>query len=143
MSTLEARFWPKVGYAEALECWPWTASLNDGGYGQIYMDGRPHRAHRVAYELLRGEIPAGLQLDHLCRVRSCVNPWHLEPVTNEVNTERGELRLVIRPPRAECPSGHPYSPENTRIDPEGYRRCRTCERTQSLASYYRRKAVAR
>lgn len=137
------RFWRKVAPADALECWLWTASLNSGGYGQFMLAGRPQRAHRLAYAELVAEVPAGLSLDHLCRVRRCVNPWHLDPVTNAVNTARGDLVPgASQRAKTECPSGHPYDEANTRRDTDGHRRCRTCERTQSLAGYYRRKALA-
>lgn len=136
------RFWSKVSGGDFTECWLWTASLNDSGYGQFAVDGRPLRAHRVAYELMIAPIPDGLQLDHLCRVRACVNPWHLEPVTNEVNTERGEFRSTRPLTKTHCRHGHEFTDDNTRIDPQGYRRCRTCERRDSLAGYYRRKARA-
>ncbi|SIN33573.1 HNH endonuclease signature motif containing protein [Mycobacteroides abscessus] len=142
MRTLDERFWEKVRPAGALECWQWGASLNDGGYGQIYVHEvrRPIRAHRVAWELLRGEIPTGLVIDHLCRNRRCVNPWHMDLVTNEVNIERGEFRSSRPPLKTHCPSGHAYAGENVRIAKAGYRVCRSCERAQSLAGYYRRKA---
>src|SRR5690606_3222267 len=68
-------------------CWIWTASRNHKGYGQIKRDGRPAKAHRVVYELYEGPIPAGMQLDHICHERACVNPEHLRPVTNKANTE--------------------------------------------------------
>ena len=145
MSRLGQRFWSKVAVAPALDCWPWLASLNTGGYGQFMLDGRPQRAHRLAYEELRAEIPAGLQLDHLCRNRRCVNPWHLEPVTNAVNTARGMLPLINgerQRSKTHCANGHPYNADNTRLDPKWHRRCRACERAQSLAGYYRRKANA-
>lgn len=134
------RFWEKVDRRGDGECWRWLASLNDGGYGQISINGRPHRAHRVAYELVRGPIPDGLVIDHECRNRWCVNPWHLEPVTNEVNIDRGLFHKSPRALKVKCPSGHEYSDENTRIDRRGHRRCQTCERRQSLDGYYRRKA---
>lgn len=87
--TVEERFWAKVTPAAADECWIWTACMNAAGYGSFTVashDTRP--AHRVAYELLRAEIPAGLHIDHLCSTPSCVNPWHMEPVTPEVNQQR-------------------------------------------------------
>lgn len=73
------------------ECWSWTAALAGGGYGTFRVDGRNVPAHRWAYEFLRAAIPPRLDLDHLCRNRRCVNPWHLEPVTRSVNNLRGAL----------------------------------------------------
>ena len=143
--TYGERFWSKVEVAPIEECWNWLASLNNSGYGQFAIDNRPHRAHRIAWEELRGEIPAGLVMDHLCRNRACVNPWHLEPVTHAVNIARGsgaakagQFSLA----KTHCPSKHPYDETNTRLDRNGHRRCRICERTQSLAGYYKRKAAA-
>jgi hypothetical protein len=88
---LPTRFWPKVTPAAAEDCWEWVAKRNNRGYGVIYdnIAKTSVLAHRAAYEMLRADIPEGLQLDHLCRNRGCVNPWHLEPVTNRVNTLRG------------------------------------------------------
>jgi hypothetical protein len=95
-------------------------------------------AHRWSYEYHVGPIPDGLQLDHLCRVRRCVNPWHLEPVTNRVNSQRGKAGAVnaARQEAKEfCPYGHPYSPENTyqRPDRNG-RDCRRCMRARAKVS---------
>lgn len=102
-------------------CWLWVSSIDQQGYGMS-------RAHRVAYTVLRGPIPAGLVLDHLCRVRNCINPDHLEPVTIATNTRRG-----IRPPsvkKTECLRGHPFDEANTRIRPDGTRKCRTCSNAE-------------
>src|SRR5687768_15914191 len=73
------RFWSKVNKRGAGGCWLWAGSTGRGGYGQYFYDGRMRKPHRIAYELLVGPIPEGLQLDHLCSVRTCVNPTHLEP----------------------------------------------------------------
>lgn len=81
-ATAPARFWPKV--AEDGDCWAWTGYRQPSGYGQF----DKQYAHRWAFEHLRSEIPEGLELDHLCRVRHCVNPWHLEPVTHAENHRR-------------------------------------------------------
>ncbi len=120
-------------------CWLWTGYLNKGGYGGFKLPSRMHLAHRVAYELLREPIPAGLDLDHLCRVRSCVNPWHLEPVDRKENVRRGigvglkgglasQARAALI---THCPSMHPYDEANTFIDTKGWRRCRECNRARA------------
>jgi hypothetical protein len=117
-------------------CWLWTGALKVNGYAQLQVGGRTGKrlyAHRVAYELLVGPIPDGLQLDHLCRVRHCVNPAHLEPVTARENVRRGEPAQ-----RTHCPKGHEYTAENTFVKTGGWRECRTCYRARNRA-YYRRK----
>ena len=128
--TLEQRFFAKVRRGQAWECWMWTASNTGFGYGQMWIpaEQRLRLAHRISYEWFIGPIPEGLDIDHLCRVRSCVNPFHLEPVTRAVNLLRG---VQARPPKPACKWGHAYTPENTlyqkRNTPSGRQRvCRTC-----------------
>ena len=138
MQTLEERFWPKVEKTE--ECWNWKASLNGRGYGQIgvVINGKPKNcvAHRIAYELVKGPIPEGLTLDHLCRNRLCVNPDHLEPVTNKENIMRGTGMSVINSKKTHCPQGHPLIKGNLIPNKlkQGVRRCLTCARIQRRAS---------
>jgi hypothetical protein len=132
--TIAERFWPKVNkdgpvpeYASHLgPCWLWTAKLSNGGYGQFNVGNIKLRyAHCVAYELLIGPILEGLDLDHLCRVRHCVNPAHLEPVTRRENCRRGEVgQYNVR--KTHCPRGHPYDETNTYRDKNGKRYCRAC-----------------
>ena len=129
--TAEGRFWSKVNkdgpvpeYAPHLgPCWLWLAGRNAYGYG---MFAKYHLAHRFSYELLVGPVPVGLELDHLCRVRSCVRSDHLEPVTHLENCRRGETgRHQTR--KTHCPKGHPYNEENTKVY-KGSRFCRACAR---------------
>lgn len=115
------------------ECWEWTASVDKDGYGQTSerKGERKHlRAHRVSYEMHFGvKVPAELVMDHLCRNRSCVNPWHLEPVTNRENTViRGETPQAKNASATHCVNGHEFTPENTytRNRPNGGRICRAC-----------------
>ena len=83
-------------------------------------------SHRYAYELVIGPIPKGLTLDHLCRVRGCVNPGHLEPVTQRENTLRGTSPVAANPGKTHCPSGHPYKKPHLYINKRGGRQCLTC-----------------
>ena len=80
------RFWSKVAFTES--CWLWMATKFSPGYGSFKLHGKMVSAHRIAYEICNGPIPSGLELDHLCRVRNCVNPTHLEPVTKSENRKR-------------------------------------------------------
>ena len=94
-AALPDRFWSKVS-KDPDGCWRWTGAKHRKGYGKVRIRGRECIAHRVAFELSGGVIPAGLQLDHLCRNRACVNPEHLEPVTNAENGRRGaSAKLTI------------------------------------------------
>lgn len=121
----QERFWSKVNKTET--CWLWTAATRGTGYGAFSLNGRPQGAHRVAYEWEHGPVPDGLDLDHLCRVRNCVRPSHLEPVTRGVNLLRGETLLAKAAATTHCPQGHAYDAENTRYDMRGHRFCRRCK----------------
>ena len=88
--TTAERFWEKVDVGHPLGCWLWTGALTRD-YGSFWLDGNQRPAHRYSYELLRGPIPDGLQMDHLCRVKHCVNPDHLDPVTPATNLRRAPL----------------------------------------------------
>lgn len=129
--TLEQRFWEKVSKDGPGGCWLWTANLSGGGYGNFHLDGRERVAHRLAYEWLVGPIPEGLDLDHLCRVRRCVNPAHLEPVTRRENVLRSPIAIAAQHARkTHCPAGHEYTPENT-YTYNGWRCCRRCRSRQT------------
>jgi hypothetical protein len=111
-------------------CWLWTAGLNGEGYGAINVAGQIRPAHRVAYELFRGPIPEGLTLDHLCRVRCCVNPDHLEPVTRKENTLRGIGASAVHARKTHCKHGHAFTPDNVYVRRGNTRDCRTCHRAR-------------
>lgn len=114
-ATVEWRFFTRV--RQAGDCWEWH-KIDPNGYGTLFQRTLPHR---WAYQYLRADIPDGLELDHLCRNRRCVNPWHLEPVTRRVNAMRGVGS------KQACVNGHPYSEENTyRAPGTGKRHCRIC-----------------
>lgn len=107
-------------------CHVWTASVDGGGYGRLMHNGRRVLAHRFAYELVRGPIPGGLVIDHLCRNRRCCNPDHLEVVTFAENVLRGEGAPAKNARRTHCVNGHALSGANLRVDKRGGRVCRTC-----------------
>lgn len=112
-------------------CWLWTGAVDRRGYGAFWFRKRVQRAHRASYIIHRGEVPDGLDLDHLCRTPACVNPWHLEPVTHRENCRRGDAgRNLADRNRAKthCPRGHEYSGANLYVTTEGARACRTCRR---------------
>jgi hypothetical protein len=110
-------------------CWLWSGATSKG-YGVIG-DGKykVRATHRVVWEALVGPIPDGMELDHLCRVRNCCNPDHLEPVPPVENQRRGLVNQYKR--RSHCSLGHEYTPENTYTSPTGTRYCRICKRRRN------------
>jgi hypothetical protein len=136
--TLEEKIFSRIEEDES-GCWLWTGTRVGTGYGQLDVDGRKRPAHRVVYEFLVGEIPKGLDLDHLCRVRRCVNPWHLDPVTRQVNIIRGG-KPKINAGKTRCPHGHPYDNENT-IVYKGSRFCRTCRNARQKAYHEKKRGM--
>lgn len=145
--TLEERFWTKVNKdgpipqrrPELGPCWLWTGSVDKHGYGQLTTHShtplaKTYRSHRLAYEFINGPIPDGLEPDHLCRVHSCVNPSHLEPVPHEENMRRGNGWAGRNIRKTHCPQGHPYDLLNTYFTKTG-RDCRTCNRERAARLY--------
>lgn len=137
--TLSERLWRRVEKTDA--CWLWQGSTRHG-YGQIQNGRGMSLTHRLAYEELVGPIPAGLQLDHLCRVRNCVNPAHMEPVTQRENILRGEGFAARNAVVTHCPKGHEYSGANLRVCgglAAGQRKCRQCHREAVAEAKARRR----
>ena len=130
------RFWANVN--KSGECWTWTASKNQSGYGQ-FRSAVGNSASRFSYMLIHGPIPrtndhgVRLHIDHLCRNRACVNPDHLELVTDRENVLRGEGLTAINARKTHCIRGHEFSPTNTywRGPANSQRMCRTCNNQQS------------
>ena len=135
-STIE-RFWASVDLWDPDHCWLWTGGTHAGGYGRIMHEGRLVRAHRFAYEHFRDPIPDGLQLDHLCRVRHCVNPKHLEVVSAKDNLRRGYGVAGTHRRQTHCKRGHEFTPENTYREPSrpGSRSCRKCQRQRAISRW--------
>jgi hypothetical protein len=132
-STILARFWAKADKSDG--CWQWIAFRDSRGYGRIFFHGESHYAHRVSYALAFGAIPAGLQIDHLCRNRACINPAHLEAVTARENVLRGEGMGAKNARRTHCKRGHAL--------PSGARRvCQPCRRERKKAWQARNAARA-
>jgi len=142
MTTTE-RFLEKISPEPNSGCWLWMGATNNNGYGVTGVNGKNKLAHRVAYQLLHGVDSVGMDLDHLCRVRCCVNPHHLEPVSHRENILRGDgpalakrniaLIHADRRARTHCAHGHEYTDANTLIRRRGDQIWRACRRCSSIA----------
>ena len=132
-----ARSRPPVGYIiQENGCWDWVGALSPLGYGSATgSDGKTRKAHRVIYERVKGAIPAGLELDHLCRNPSCVNPDHLEPVSHRENCRRGNQGLYLKS-KSHCHKGHALTPDNLLPGAlrRGSRSCRKCHNDRNRSA---------
>ena len=127
---LIVRLMEKVG--DMTDCWNWTGAKTKDGYGQISVKDKIKLAHRISYELFKGQIKEGLVINHLCSNTSCVNPEHLEVVTQKVNIQKG-LTGYYQTLRTQCPRGHEYTPDNL-VKQKG-RACKICAHDRSKAFY--------
>lgn len=137
----ENRFFAKVIPEPNSGCWLWLGPINNWGYGRAFRNGKAGMAHRISYEMARGEIGPGLQIDHLCRVRCCVNPDHLEPVTPQENSLRsiaarfrdGSSAPMLSESR--CRHGHNLDEVGRYRRPNGELRCMECARISRRRQY--------
>lgn len=146
--TPEERFWPFVDKdgpvpekrPELGPCWLWTGGKAEG-YGVFHLNGKQAKAHIFSYTLAVGPIEDGQERDHLCRVRHCVRPDHLEAVTRQINQLRGFGVSGISSRKTHCINGHEFSPENTYVNGKGHRVCRTC-RSEAMRRYQQKRSEA-
>jgi hypothetical protein len=110
------------------DCWTWAGWRHED-YGYCWYQGKTCRVQRVMYRLFRGVLPDHLTTDHLCRYRSCCNPWHLEPVTGKVNNARSESLTALNMRKSHCVSGHELAGDNV-YHWEGKRICRACAKVR-------------
>lgn len=139
------RFWKKINKKD--DCWVWTAGQDGHGYGMFFDSVKKVnvKAYRWSYENFIGLVPNNLQLDHLCRNRICVNPNHLEPVTQQENIKRGEAGknlIEMQLSKVLCPKNHKYDKENTYIRPDGGRGCRKCRAEANKKQRMKMKVLA-
>ena len=139
----ETRFWNHIVTEPNSGCWLWISNTTDRGYGLFNLYDVVLRkwtivyAHRFSYEMYKGFIPIGLEVDHLCRVTCCVNPFHLEAVTHKVNVLRGDGLSAQSARQTHCKRGHELSGNNLYINPQSssHRRCRACAKTNARDRY--------
>ena len=137
------RFWSKVDAGAEDSCWHWTGSRHERGYGLFRVGSRTDgsarlvRAHRLAYELTIGPIPDGLVIDHVCMNPPCVNPTHLEAVTQAENMRRFAAK------RSACQNGHPWTDDSFVVTGQGHRTCAVCLSSSRARAKERRRAVLR
>lgn len=139
---LEQRFWPQVEKTDT--CWLWRGWIDKDGYGNIHGFGKQQGSHRVAWMMLNGAVPDGLVIDHICRVRNCVNPEHLRAITFVQNVMCGEGPCARHKRKTHCTNGHELTEENVHLRGGGkWRSCRICERAADKRKRGRRREKQR
>lgn len=138
------RLLSKIKIDEKTSCWNWTATISRSGYGRIgykYSNHPAFEAYRLSYILFREKLDPDLEIDHICRNRKCVNPYHLEQVTKKENILRGVGVGAKNKAKTHCPQGHEYTPDNIRIGPcNGGRYCRTCQKDRDRYRHVQKNA---
>ena len=133
--------WARIEPEPMSGCWIWIGDRSRYGYGRLTWQKNKRRTyrhvHQLFYQAFRDPVPDGLELDHLCRLPACCNPWHLQAVTHQENVLRGNSCAAKDSRATHCPQGHPYDTVNTLRRKNGARICRTCSRCR-CRDYYRR-----
>lgn len=127
--SVQNRFHQKFVVNNDTGCWDWIGTLNTRGYGEFSIDNRHYSAHRLLLVKTQGVVD-GLVCDHLCRNHACVNPHHLEAVSNQENIRRGDGPILLKARNTSithCPHGHEYTPDNTYVAKKGSRTCKICQ----------------
>ena len=126
------------------KCWLWTGARNSCGYAEIRRDGKNYKVHRIMFEMFKGTIKKGLEIDHICRVRNCVNPKHLRAVTHRINMLCGDGVGSENFKKTKCPRGHKYNRVRKVTRKNGLKQscryCSICQNKQQLDCYYRKQA---
>lgn len=129
------RFLGRVAFVPKTSCWAWRGATNAKGYAVFSRTEGSNFAHRAIHEHFGGSVPEGFTIDHLCRDRGCVNPFHLEAVPHRVNVLRGETLAAANAAKTHCPAGHEYNEQNSvRYNGNGGRQCLLC-RKRNMAAY--------
>lgn len=129
------------------DCWLWAGNILNTGYGCFWGENRVNSAHRTMYESVKGKIPDGLEIDHLCMVKHCVNPDHLEAVTRAENLRRQKIFYWGSPVKLICKNGHPLAGDNLRTYIKDKatgrigRQCKKCQNDGSMRRYYLKKQL--
>lgn len=137
---LPERILNKFDVVESTGCWAWNASMYPNGYGQVWNGHRTEQAHRVVYRLLCSEIASGLEVDHICRNRACVNPAHLRLVSHRENMRCSDAVMGLNARKTHCKRGHLLAGDNLKLQANGSRNCKTCLRLLARNSRIRRLA---
>jgi hypothetical protein len=119
------------------DCWLWIGSVSDRGYGNVTYKGKSYKAHRLAYHFYKEDLIPGLEIDHLCKVKNCVNPDHLEQVTKQENMRRSDCVSAVNRRKTRCKRGHDFNSDNTYTHKSGKRSCRLCRNEDGKKLYYR------